>query len=130
MKYIYSAALVMILAGGASALAQAPVPAPVPVPAQTKSNTSRKADVTYARVKEVTEGQKIVLDVNNAPDKSFDLTDKDTKVTLAHGLKVGDPVKVSERTVNGKKVVDIVHDSEGGVKHGAKTRTEEKQQKR
>src|SRR3954452_6103605 len=122
MKNALAAALAAItLFAGSAAFAQVPAPT---------TDTSRKADVTYARVKEVTEGQKIVLDVNNAPDKSFDLTDKDTKVTLAQGLKVGDPVKVSERTVNGKKVVDIVHDSEGGVKHGAKTRTEEKQQKR
>jgi hypothetical protein len=120
MKNALPAALAAItLFAGSAAFAQVPAPT---------TDTSRKADVTYGRVKEFTEGQKIVLDVNNAPDKSFDLTDQNTKVTLAKGLKVGDPVKVTERTVNGKKVVDIVHHSGGNVKHGAKTRTEEKEQ--
>ena len=110
----------MMLAGGPAAFAQEPAPLP------PQANTKPKVDITYARVKEFTAGQKIVLDVDNAMDKSFDLTDKDTKVTLAKGLKVGDPVKVTERTVNGKKVVDIIHHSGGGVKHGDKTRSEEK----
>src|SRR5438045_3713794 len=114
MKNAFATTLATImLFGGSTAFAQAPTPT-------TEAKTSRKADVTYGRVKEFTEGQKIVLDVNNAPDKSFDLTDQNMKVTLAKGLKVGDPVKVTERTVNGKKVVTIVHHSGGNVKHGAK----------
>ena len=86
------------------------------------------ADVTYGRVKEFTAGRKIVLDVDNAPDKSFDLTDEDTKVTLPTGVKIGDPVKVTERTVNGKNIVQIAQHSGGGVKHGDKTRSEERRQ--
>ena len=78
-------------------------------------------DVTYGRVKEFTAGQKIVIDVDNAVDKSFDLTDKDLKVTLAKGLKVGDPVRLTEHEVAGKtKSVTIAKHSGGGVAHGDK----------
>ena len=87
---------------------------------------ANQPDITYARVKEFTEGRKLVLDVDNSPDKSFDLTDKDTRVTLAAGLKVGDPVKVIEKTMNGKTVVQIAHHSGSGVKHGDKTRSQAK----
>jgi hypothetical protein len=83
--------------------------------------TAGKPDVTYGRVKELTAGQKVVIDVDNAIDKSFDLTDKDLTVKLAPGLKVGDPVKVTEYSVAGKtKRVQITHHSGGGVSHGDK----------
>jgi hypothetical protein len=76
-------------------------------------------DVTYGRVKELTAGQKVVINVDNAPDKSFDLADKDLHVTLGKGLKVGDPVKVQEHEVVGKtKSVTIKKHTGGGVKHG------------
>jgi hypothetical protein len=55
----------------------------------------------------MTAGQKVVVDVDNAIDKSFDLTDKNTTVHLAKGLKVGDPVKVTESETNGKKMVRL-----------------------
>jgi len=123
MKRIILTGLAMILfAGFTTAIAQEPPPT------TTKARTGDNPDVTYGRVKEFTAGQKIVLDVDNQVDKSFDLTDKDVKVTLAKSLKVGDPVKVTERTVNGKKVVNIAHHAGGGVKHGDKTASEEKSQ--
>ena len=79
------------------------------------------ADVTYGRVKELTAGQKVVIDVDNAVDKTFDLSDKDLSVNLAKGLKVGDPVKVQERERAGKtKAVTITKHSGGGVAHGDK----------
>ena len=79
------------------------------------------ADVTYGRIKELTVGQKVVIDVDNAVDKTFDLADKDLKVNLAKGLKIGDPVKVQEREVAGKaKSVTISKHSGGGVAHGDK----------
>jgi hypothetical protein len=81
-----------------------------PAPAdrdQTKGTRSRAsadndADITYGRVKEITAGQKVVIAIDNAPDKTFELADKDVKVNLAKGLKVGDPVKVSEQETMGK----------------------------
>jgi len=92
--------------------------------ATTRARTdSKKTDtaVSYGRVKELTAGQKIVIDVDNAVDKSFDLADKDLKVTLGKGLKVGDPVKVTEHEVLGKtKSVMIAKHSGGGVAHGDK----------
>jgi hypothetical protein len=79
------------------------------------------SDVTYGRVKELVAGQKVVIDVDNAPDKTFELSDRDVTVKLGRGLKVGDPVKVSEHEVAGKtKSVTISKHSGGGVAHGDK----------
>jgi sRNA-binding protein len=76
-------------------------------------------DVTYGRIKELTAGQKVVINVDNAPDKTFDMTDKSVKVTMAKTLKVGDPVKIQEHEVAGKtKAVTITKHTGGGVKHG------------
>jgi hypothetical protein len=90
-----------------------------------QGSAATDTDATYGRVKEMTAGQKVVIDVDNAPDKSYDLTDKDTTVTVTRNLKVGDAVKVMETDRNGKKMVQIMKDTEGGVKHGDKSATEE-----
>lgn len=84
-------------------------------------------DVTYGRVKELMAGQKIVVDIDNAPDKSFEMTDKDVTVKLAKGLKIGDTVKVTEHEVMGKtKSVTIAKHSGGGIPHGDKDPTSKK----
>lgn len=93
---------------------------------QGQAERTEKANVTFARVKEFNAGKKLVLDVDDAIDKSFDLTQTDPTVKVPAGLKVGDPVKVTENTVNGKKSVDIALDAEGGAKHGDKDRVEER----
>jgi hypothetical protein len=79
------------------------------------------ADVTYGRIKELVPGEKVVIDVDNAPDKTFDLADKDVTVKLATGLKVGDTVRLNEQEVAGKtKSVTISKHTGGGVKLGDK----------
>ena len=108
-----------VLTAGLTCVAQDPPPARD----TTKVNKPGEPDVTYGRVKELTAGQKIVIDVDNQVDKNFDLTDKDTKVNIAKGLKVGDPVKVTERDRKGKKEVVIAKHTGGGVKHGDADRT-------
>jgi hypothetical protein len=76
-------------------------------------------DATYGRIKELTAGQKVVIDVDNAPDKEFELASKDVAVKMGKGLKVGDPVKVVEHDVAGKtKTVSITRHAASGVKHG------------
>jgi len=112
----------ILLTCGSAAFAQANPPA-----ADRSDKTDRKADVTYGRIKEITPA-KVVIDVANRPDKSFDLTDKDKTYHVASGLKVGDSAMVSERKINGKQVVNIAHHSGGGVKHGGKNREEEIEQ--
>src|SRR5438270_4863015 len=109
----------ILITCGSAAFAQANRPA-----ADRSENTDRKADVSYGRIKEITPA-KVLIDVANLPDKSFDLTDKDKTYHVASGLKVGDSVMVSERKINGKKVVDVARHSGGGVKHGAKSREDE-----
>src|SRR4051794_16404482 len=61
--------------------------------ADAKAAVSDK-DVTYGRIKGLTPGQKLAINIDNAPDKTFDLNDKGVTVHLAKGLKVGDPVKI------------------------------------
>jgi hypothetical protein len=73
------------------------------------------ADVTYGRIKELVAGQKVVINIDNAPDKTFDLSDKDVTVKLDKGLKVGDPVKLNKRDVADKtKTITITKHSGGG----------------
>ena len=111
----------LMLAGGSAVIAQTPT--------DTHNKAMHgKPDVAYGRVKEITPGQKVVIDVDNAVDKSFDLADKDLTVKMASGLKVGDPVMVTEHSVAGKtKSVQISRHSGGGVSHGdKKTAAEEK----
>ena len=109
----------ILLACGSVGMAQTQ-----PRAADRSEKTDRKASVSYGRIKEITPA-KVVVDVANSPDKSFDLTDREKTFHVGSGLKVGDPVMVSERKINGKDVVDITEHSGGGVKHGAKTRDEE-----
>ncbi len=67
-------------------------------------------DVTRGRVKEYTPGQAITIDVPMAIDKSYNLAQQDEKqrVTVAEGLKVGEPVAVIEWEQNNVKFVRIV----------------------
>jgi hypothetical protein len=111
-----------LLIGGDALSAQPPKP-----DADKTVTAKGKPDVTYGRVKELTAGQKIVIDVDDAVDKTFDLSDNDLAVNLGAGLKVGDPVKVTEHSVAGKtKRVQVVRHTGGGVKHGDRSRAEEK----
>ena len=125
MRRIPILAALAIVIGANSLFGQAASPAPNPD--QTTGTKARAktamsdTDVTYGRIKELTQGQKVVVDIDNAVDKTFDLTDKDLSVKLAKGLKVGDPVKVNEHEVAGKtKAVTITKHSGGGVAHGDK----------
>jgi len=93
-------------------LAQNPPASPAPRADRTDP------DVTYGHAKEFTAGQKIVVDVDNSIDKHFDLKDKDNAVKVDKALKVGDPVKITERSVAGKKTVEIVKNTDPNVKHG------------
>jgi hypothetical protein len=113
----------LLLTGGSALFAQAPqTPTDRDATATTKARAKdavSDADVTYGRIKELTAGQKVVINVDNAPDKTFDLADKDLSVKLPKGLKVGDTVKINEHSVLGKtKSVTISKHSGGGVTHG------------
>jgi hypothetical protein len=104
--------------------AQSPAQTPPIIPPQRPDRTDH--DVTYGRVKEFTAGQKIVIDVDNAPDKNYDLSDKNTAFKLEKGLNVGDPVKITEHDGAGKKkTIEIAKHSGGGVKHGDSDRKQQ-----
>jgi hypothetical protein len=130
-KHLNTALLCGLLLGGTAALsAQAPQNSPettprANTPQQSAERTTTDKDATYGRVKEFTAGQKLVIDVDNAPDKSYDLA-KDKDVVMAPGLKVGDPVKITESDVNGKKTVNIAMENNPNVQHGDKTQEQER----
>ena len=113
----------IVLAGGSLALGQQPAPTPAErgqTATETTKNRAKDAAsneaVTHGKIKELTPGQKVVVAVDNAPDKSFDLTDKDLKITMADTLKVGDTVKVAEHSVMGKtKTATITKASAAGA---------------
>jgi hypothetical protein len=123
-QMIYVATTSLLLSGATALFGQATTPPADAHKTETRARADAKktdADITYGRIKEFTAGQKVVVDVDNAVDKSFDLTDKDLSVKLGKGLKVGDPVKVTEHEVMGKtKSVTIAKHSGGGVAHGDK----------
>src|SRR5882757_9918909 len=97
-----------------------------PAFAQTpRTDVASKSDITYGRVRDITPGQKVIVDINNAPDKTYDVNDRSASVHIADGLKVGDPVKITESQQNGKKIFEVMRDTEGGVQHGDKTKSEE-----
>src|ERR1700741_3348746 len=81
---------------------------------QGQAERTAKSETTLAHVKEFDVGKKIVLDVENAIDKSYDLTKPDPDVKVAAGLKVGDAVKVTEQEIGGKKTVEIALDASAG----------------
>ena len=122
-RMIPAFAVTLLLTGATALFGQEPTPDTRRDKTGTRARTDvrKDADVTFGRIKEFTAGKNIVIDVDNAPDKSFDLADKDVNVKLAKGLKVGDPVKVTEHDVAGKtRSVMIAKHTGGGVAHGDK----------
>jgi hypothetical protein len=122
MKLIAPVLTATFILGTTALLGQAPPPPP---PADsTRARAEAKTtdtDATYGRVKELTAGHKVVIDVDDAVDKSFDLADKDLKVNMPKDLKIGDTVKVVELEKLGKThTVTITKHSGGGVPHGDK----------
>jgi hypothetical protein len=63
--------------------------------------------VTYGRLKQMTKDQKVVIAIDKAPDKTYNLNSGDTSVNVAEGLVVGDHVKVTESERDGRKHVEI-----------------------
>ena len=90
-------------------------PTPQPGAIDTKAAEKNKnTDAVYGRIKTVTTGDKIVIAVDNAPDKTYNLRDSKVAVRVADGLEAGAPVKVLESEVKGNRSVDIVRNTDGG----------------
>jgi hypothetical protein len=84
---------------------------PTPDQVVDKQKTAGKTPgATYGKIKEVKAGQKIVIAIDGAPDKSYDLGDAKRSIQLAEDLAVGDPVKIMETDKKGAKSVQIVRD--------------------
>jgi ribosomal protein S17 len=59
------------------------------------------------KIKKYQAGKHIEIDMDNAMDREFDLTDRDLRASVAPGLSVGDSVKITEHEQNGVKYVTI-----------------------
>ena len=118
------ALLSLVVAGSLSVPAQqakSPTPQPDDV-LSAKTEKSADVDLVYGRIKELKGGQKIVIQVDNAPDKTYNLAGKDKAVTVADALAVGDRVKVMESKET--KGVQIVRDVKAD--QGERSRTDSK----
>ena len=106
----------LMLSGAVFAGAQdAQSPTPQPDKIDTKAVDSNKnTDAVYGRIKNVTTGQKIVIEVDKGRDKTYNLADPKVAVRVAEGLAVGDPVKVLESKTKGNRAVDIVRNVDAG----------------
>jgi hypothetical protein len=78
--------------------------------AQAENRAGKDDGGSFGRIKEVKAGQKIVIQIDGAPDKTYNLADAQKTITIAEGLAVGDPVKVLETDKRGVKSVQIVRD--------------------
>jgi hypothetical protein len=78
---------------------------------QTQSRSRKESGATYGKIKEVKAGDKIVIAIDGAPDKTYSLADAKRTITVAEGLAIGDPVKVLETDNKDAKSVQIVRDA-------------------
>jgi hypothetical protein len=114
--------LSVLVAGSLSAPAQQ-AKSPTPDPDQVLSAKTEKSadiDLVYGKIKELKGGQRIVIQVDNAPDKTYNLADKDRTITVADALGIGDRVKVMESKET--KGVQIVRDVKAD--QGERSRTD------
>jgi hypothetical protein len=120
-----------MLSGAVFAGAQeAQNPTPQPDKIDTKAVDSNKnTDAVYGRIKNVTTGQKIVIDVDKGRDKTYNLADPKVTVRVAEGLAVGDPVKVLESKTKGNRAVDIVRNVDANSGHQRSRAAEDGAQK-
>ncbi len=110
-KHMKSALLCGLLVGGVATLsAQAPQSKQTPQTTQTPQSAERTTG-TPGHVKEYTAGQRLVIDVAGAPERSYDLTSKSQNIVVAPGLKAGDSVRIVENDVNGKRTINIMMDN-------------------
>jgi hypothetical protein len=123
MKIRFGCALTAAFLLGIPGIADDKEKAPDRRQSETAYREGRDADVTYGRIKELKAGQRVVIDIDNALDKSFDLEGADESVNMAADLKIGDPVKITEHKVNGKKTINIVRHADPDVRHGDKDKS-------
>jgi hypothetical protein len=86
-------------------------PNPTPTPQEVTAEAAQNNDgAVFGTIKDVKAGQKIVVDVDKGRDRTYNLADTKTAVTVAEGLAVGDKVKIIESGKKGSKSVQIVRD--------------------
>jgi hypothetical protein len=118
------AVLALALTASLSAPAQQATPTPAqpePPSAEQPDTSSKDINVIYGRIKEVKAGQKIVIQVDNARDKTYNLADKERAIKISDDLAIGDPVKVLE--AKGTKAVHIVRDTGGDSAQDKRSRS-------
>jgi hypothetical protein len=99
-----------MIIGGSGFAAQQQSSNPTPSPESVVDQAKNQAGAKYGRIKEVKDKQKIVIDIENGGDKTYNLADAKMTIDIAEGLAVGDKVKVLETKKKGAQSVQIVRD--------------------
>jgi hypothetical protein len=100
---------------------QNPTPTPDQIDTRAVDDLHKNTKAIYGRIKDVTDGQKIVIDVDRGRNRTYSLNDPKAVIRVADGLAVGDPVKVLDTKVKGNRTVDIVRNVEADSQHRART---------
>jgi hypothetical protein len=114
-----------LLIGSALSVPAQQTKSPDPHPDEVLKVATEKnenVDLVYGRIKELKGGQKIVIEIDNAPDKTYNLADKDRTIKVAESLAIGDFVKIMESKEG--KGVQIVRDVK--AEQGQRSRTDQK----
>ena len=101
----HKAMCIALLAGGLVFAGQGTTPKPDRI-----EERAANVDGVYGTIKKVTLGKEIVIAVDNAPDKTYNLADPKQAVSVAEGLAIGDKVKVVESRKKDGKTIQIVRD--------------------
>lgn len=125
-KYMKSALMSGLLMGGALTLSaqapqstQSPQSTTTPQSSQSKGGAAERSSTegTMGRVKEYNAGQRLVIEVAGAPERSYDLSSKEQSIVVAPNLKAGDTVRIMENETGGRHTINITVDS-GSSKGG------------
>ena len=100
---------------------QGPTPQPGQIDSKAPENVNKNTEAIYGKIKTVTAGDKIVVDVDKGRDRTYNLADPKVAVRVAEGLAIGDSVKILEGKTKGNRTIDIVRNTDGGGEQRSRT---------
>jgi hypothetical protein len=80
---------------------------------RTRERSDSEVKVIYGKLKELTKGTKIVIALENSPDREYSLSDPKTSVNVAEGLALGDHVRITESKRGDNRHVEIARQAPG-----------------
>jgi hypothetical protein len=111
MRILSTFALATALAATPAAMAQNPQQEE-----RTRERSDAEVKVIYGKLKELTKGTKIVIALENSPDREYSFNDPKTSVNVAEGLALGDHVRITESKRGENRHVEIARQTPGQAK--------------